>query len=783
IVGGVGHTEFDLIERGVRTHTFTIAQAQPQVSLGRIFRGEAGQVWTKDIDLAIEVQNTARGEEDSPLPVVLDLMQGSRRVWTVPASSGPVAGFYPGVVTTTMPRFEPEDGLYYLRATSFLHHHAFDVSPAFAVTSYMPSEWARAPSTLKLKTSMTNDTLEPGKSYYVSWSSTFVGKVAATLVRAPGTPTEDKGGPVQLLLEGGNASPNTGSLWLHIPFPAELDVQWCPGWQTEIDTPGKNHSSDTDSATNTTSRSCCFRLSVFDARNPDVKDTSGEFCIEPTGGAASSFLGDGESDDLGSVGELGAKVEVVKFPVNQWEIGTAQEIQWTSKQLYSPVVVNLLGPEIEAEESGRDSGDSGDRRLSGPQEADSSDDARSYKGDENNGPHDERSGATLSRNLGGAWQLGSGLPTAGSLLATLGSRLSSEPPMRDIPPGGGYRIEVRDGSNGIRGVSPAFELVAPPGISVSSATGKAAKKGETCRVEWEFTGEPFPIRVQLFQGSPIPSNTSATGSWPPFNATHDSNSHGESSTRERNYLGVRDYALPLYQRCALQVDRDSRNTRRGACMESAQYMKILWQSGEMQVEERATEVTIPRDEFNLPAVGPSFFWKVTSALDPQVHSESKTFSLGYPSVLISFRTSRLNPNSTIKDNPQILVGVLEQTLLLDEGKLKLLSLNGNSSWNNTSSGSSSVGYNKTTSIPTAAKDDGDVKNNEPLVRTRSAGDGNGDGDDNNDDDDEGAFSHDGGDDDDEDDDTFSDDDYDGHDNDEHDDEHDDSLSDDDSIST
>lgn len=62
-------------------------------------------------------------------------MQGSRSVWAVPASKGLVSGSHPGVVTTTMPRYEPEDGMYYLRATSLLHHHAFDVSPEFPVSA------------------------------------------------------------------------------------------------------------------------------------------------------------------------------------------------------------------------------------------------------------------------------------------------------------------------------------------------------------------------------------------------------------------------------------------------------------------------------------------------------------------------------------------------------------------------------------------------------------------------------------------------------------------------
>lgn len=63
-------------------------------------------------------------------------MQGGRPVWTVPGSSAPVSGSSSVEVTTTMPRFEPEDGLYYLRATSMLHHQAADVSPEFAVSGF-----------------------------------------------------------------------------------------------------------------------------------------------------------------------------------------------------------------------------------------------------------------------------------------------------------------------------------------------------------------------------------------------------------------------------------------------------------------------------------------------------------------------------------------------------------------------------------------------------------------------------------------------------------------------
>lgn len=111
--------------------------------------------------------------------------------------------------------------------------------------------------------------------------------------------------------------------------------------------------------------------------------------------------------------------------------GTGQ-LQWTSEQLHSPVVVNLLGPEIEAERSGHDSesmdDDSGYAQSSG---ADS-------RGDSD----DESSGATPAGESRLVWRLGSGLPTAGSLLAHLWSGPGSDPPMRHIPPGRGYRIEV-----------------------------------------------------------------------------------------------------------------------------------------------------------------------------------------------------------------------------------------------------------------------------------------------------------------------------------------------------
>ena len=61
--------------------------------------------------------------------VQLELMRGNSPVWTVPGSpaSGPL-------FQTKMPDFEPEDGMYHLRATSMLHHQAFDISREFEVT-------------------------------------------------------------------------------------------------------------------------------------------------------------------------------------------------------------------------------------------------------------------------------------------------------------------------------------------------------------------------------------------------------------------------------------------------------------------------------------------------------------------------------------------------------------------------------------------------------------------------------------------------------------------------
>lgn len=46
-------------------------------------------------------------------------------------------------------------------------------------------------------------------------------------------------------------------------------------------------------------------------------------------------------------------------------------------------------------------------------------------------------------------------------------------------------------------------------------------------------------------------------------------------------------------------------------------------------------------------------WKVTSVSNPQAHSESETFSLLYPSTLLSFQTSGLSLGSAADGGPEV----------------------------------------------------------------------------------------------------------------------------------
>ncbi|CAM9671087.1 unnamed protein product, partial [Ectocarpus sp. 12 AP-2014] len=645
IIGGVGETEFNLIGRGVRTRSFTIGHAQPEVSLGNIFRGQTGHVWTKDVALRIEVSNAGQ-DESGPLPVLLELMQGGRPVWTVPGSSTPISGSSVQV-TTTMPRFEPEDGLYYLKATSMLHHQAADVSPEFGVISYLPTEWAGASSTLKLDNRLHADVFEPGQSYYISWSTTFVGRVTVQLKRA-NSDQEREQGERPMLLERGETIPNTGGFWFTIPFRSELGVDWCPGRRPKGGNRNGNSSkskSDVGATADTSSssddddvdNSCCFTLSVSDARDAAVRDDSDVFCIDDAGDSSRE--------------ERDTTLEIVKFPTEQWELDKDLEIRWASKHLHSPVVINLLGPEIEPATNAEDE-DDGDDESDSQESSDSAadnDEVRKDFGEDGNGEGGSDAHTTVRRRVK---QLGSGLPATGSLVVPVSQ-------MADVAPGDDYVIEVRDDSGKARSVSPSFEMIAPPGISISNTIVNAtANKGDSCRIEWTFTGKPFPVRVQLFSGSPIPVTTSGT-TCVPFKTTDS------YSGREVQHTGcVQDPTSPYNRQCATQIDRDSRPRQTGYCAKPAQYMKaskhaisshfhVMWQSDEVQVSKQATDVIIPRDEFELPTVGPSYFWKaraVTSTLNPQVHSESETFSLGYPSTLLSFRTRGLSPGDIVANN-------------------------------------------------------------------------------------------------------------------------------------
>lgn len=54
--------------------------------------------------------------------------------------------------------------------------------------------------------------------------------------------------------------------------------------------------------------------------------------------------------------------------------------------------------------------------------------------------------------------------------------------------------QARDRAGKARVVSPAFELVAASGISISeTAYNATVDKGDSCRVEWDHTGDSFPV--------------------------------------------------------------------------------------------------------------------------------------------------------------------------------------------------------------------------------------------------------------------------------------------------
>lgn len=110
--------------------------------------------------------------------------------------------------------------------------------------------------------------------------------------------------------------------------------------------------------------------------------------------------------------------------------------------MHSRVAVHLLGPEIGSEEAGDDANGDDLSTLDESNDGTDTDSTIGAAGDDS----EERDGdATLGRTPPGrrlrrTVLLGSGLPTAGSLLARLGRDGGAE--TQEIPPGAGYAIEA-----------------------------------------------------------------------------------------------------------------------------------------------------------------------------------------------------------------------------------------------------------------------------------------------------------------------------------------------------
>eukprot|EP00904_Undaria_pinnatifida_P002208 jgi/Undpi1/11989/HiC_scaffold_4.g01688.m1 len=651
VIGGIGEAEFSFTEGAVRTRPFTITQAQPQVVLGDIFKGQSGDVWAKGMALEIEVENAATDEDGKPLPVKLELMRGNTPVWTVPGSpaSGPI-------FETKMADFEPEDGMYHLRATSMLHHQAFDISREFEVTSYIPAEWGSVAASLTLETQLNDDVLEPGKSYEIRWSSWFVGKITVQLRRHESNATDEGA----VVLEGGSTFPNKGSYWLTVPFVSEQGIEeWCPARSSDsayghnVDSDPTSEEGTVEQDIDTLSESegddCCFTLVVADAHDTELVDESGVFCVATTTAAAAAApttsLGEGGGeDDGGQSGELRSRnitLSVIKAPELEWEKGMVQEIRWTSEGLTSPVTVSVVGPASVVNNSvveniSTDNNSAGNNSVGGNSTLEQepgrgiealtpgNNSSTEQESDQGRDAHITPPEPALLVADNKRLTLSSGLPTAGALKATLGSGETS------LPPGDGYMIEVSDASGTVKAFSPAFQLLDPPGVTISRANhNMTVDKGDLVRIEWKFKSKPFPVRVQLFQGSPE-SITLGMSECVPFKGADGSWEVG----------CVQDPKSPLYRQCATETDEESAAAHTDYCLE------------------------------------PALLMKVTSVLDPYVYSESETFSVGYPSTLISFRTSGLSYEEAIRENGTVLVHLIESALLVGEGRLELWALNG-----------------------------------------------------------------------------------------------------------
>lgn len=70
---------------------------------------------------------------------------------------------------------------------------------------------------------------------------------------------------------------------------------------------------------------CCFTLTVSDAHNMDVFDTTGMFCVDPW-----TLEGDGADLDSSGAGPMkadsNATLEVTMFPEMEWQKGLVQEV-------------------------------------------------------------------------------------------------------------------------------------------------------------------------------------------------------------------------------------------------------------------------------------------------------------------------------------------------------------------------------------------------------------------------------------------------------------------------
>ena len=54
---------------------------------------------------------------------------------------------------------------------------------------------------------------------------------------------------------------------------------------------------------------------------------------------------------------------------------------------------------------------------------------------------------------------------------------------------------MSDASGSVKAFSPVFQLLDPPGVTISKANhNMTVDKGETVRIEWKFKSKPFPVR-------------------------------------------------------------------------------------------------------------------------------------------------------------------------------------------------------------------------------------------------------------------------------------------------